>query len=455
MKDLVQRPWGDGSIDFLRENPRSSLWAYMGSGKTPIVLTLLDMLYLTGDLTRPSLVLGPLRVARDTWTGERDKWTQFKDMTISPIVGELHERVAAMRRDAQIYTCNYEQLPWLVEQYGQNWPFQCVIADEATRLKGYRTKQGTQRAGLLATVSHKSERWHNLTGSPSPNGYKDLWGQQFFIDRGQRLGKTYTAFMDRWFKPSWDGHGVEPLPYTAKEINEILADCCLTVDPRDYYDIAEPIVTPVEVRMSKAQMKIYKELEREMFAQLEDGTNIEVFNAAALTNKCLQFANGAVYTEHPAWKAVHNEKLDALASIIEESAGAQVLVAYAFRSDLARILAKFKGAVDISKPDGYRAFRHGEKQIGCAHPASMGHGIDGLQENTNILIRFGHDWNLEWRLQMKERIGPIRQMQSGLSRPVYEYDIITAGTLDEDVQDRHNSKLSVMDILLKHMKVRK
>lgn len=456
-QELTQRPWGQPAVDFLIDHERCALWAYMGSGKTPIVLTALDTMYLTGDLRRPTLVIGPKRVAEWTWTREAAKWSQFADMRIQPIMGDRDARRAAMRVDAQIFTVNYEQIPWLVEELRGRWPYQCVVADESPRLKSFRLSQGGQRAGILADVAHGSvDRWINLTGTPAPNGLKDLWGQTWFLDRGRRLGKSFSAFEQRWFRRKYMGYGLEILPHAEKEIRELLKDICLTVDPRDYMEIDEPIVIPVHVQLPVRARQAYKDMEKTLFAMLESGDSIEVFNEASLTNKCMQLANGFAYTDKKGtWSAVHDAKLEALESVVNEAGGAQLLVAYEFKADLARILRNFKGAVDISVKRGFDEFMSGKKQIGVAHPGSMGHGIDGLQERTNILVRYGHGWNLEYRLQMLERIGPMRQMQSGFKRPVFVYDLIAENTIDLAVIARSASKIATQDALTNYMKQRR
>ena len=313
--------------------------------------------------------------------------------------------------------------------------------------------RGGQRAHELGRIAHNlTDRWILLTGTPSPNGLKDLWGQIWFLDRGSRLGNTYTAFTQRWFKPNWNGYGITPMPHADKEIHEALRDICLTIDPKDYFDLKDPIVTQVKVKLPPAARKIYKQLEKELFAELGDLGNIEVLGAAALTGKCLQLANGAVYTQYPLWAAIHDEKIEAVRSIIAEAGGMPVLLAYQFKSDVARIKAAFPSAVELSTPGGMKAFRAGDSPIGLAHPKSLGHGIDGLQYVSNVLIRFGHDWNLGERMQMLERIGPMRQLQAGLDRPVWVYDIVAEDTIDETVIEAHAAKRGVQDALLTAMK---
>lgn len=449
--DFIPKEYQQIAQDFLLATPRCALFAGMGMGKTVSALNVIDILYLTGN-SDPILVLAPLRVARDTWPQEVTKWNHLKDLSVSPIIGNPMQRRAALRTPAHIYTMNYENLPWLMETFKDKaWPFRTIIPDESTRLKNFRLQSGGQRSTALAAVQTETDRWIELTGTPSPNGLKDLWGQYWFIDRGERLGRTYTAFMERWFRKKYSGHGVELMPHSEREIHAKINDVTLALRPKDWFDLKDPIVSNVEVYLPPAALAQYKKLETQMFAELECGTQIEVFNSAALTNKCLQFASGAVYTEHPKWAPVHDRKLEALDSIVQEANGASILVSYEFQSERARILKAFPQAVDISTKTGLAEFKAGTKQIGIAHPASMGHGIDGLQEVCNMLVYFGYTWNLEYHQQILERIGPMRQLQSGKDRPVWVWRIVTSGTLDEDVLKRHESKCSVQDALLEAM----
>jgi SNF2 family DNA or RNA helicase len=441
-------------IDFARENKRCAIWAGMGSGKTSAMEYLIALLKLLGDVQgEPWLVLGPMRVAKDTWPEDMARWEQFRDVRIVPLIGSPTQRLDKLKSKADIYTISYELAPWLVEHFGDKWPFRNVIADESDRLKGFRSRQGGQRARSLGRIAHNlTDRWINLTGTPSPNGLKDLWGQTWFLDRGVRLGRTYSSFTDRWFRQSWNGFSIEPMPHSDKEIHAALQDICITIDTKDYFDLKDPIVTRINVKLPEKARKIYKALEKELFATLENGENVEVFNAAALTNKCLQLANGAVYTDYPEWVGVHDEKIEALRSIMGESGGTPLLVSYAFKSDVARIKAAFPGAVEINSTEGMHAFRSGNASMGLAHPKSMGHGIDGLQNVTNILVRYGRGWNLGEEMQMLERIGPMRQRQGGYDRPVWVYDLVAADTIEEDAVDALVAKRNVQDALLRAMR---
>jgi|SRR6185312_7450851 len=457
-------------VDWLMSHKRCGLWAGMGIGKTSATMYVLDQLMKRGEIDRrnPTLVIGPMRVARDTWPEEATKWTQFQHLRIVPIVGTPHERVALLAdRSADIYTISYELAPWLVDQWLEKWPYRIVIADESDRLKGYREKGGKKstsagvgnnragksgkRAHALSRVAHNlTDRWINLTGTPASAGLKDLWGQTWYLDRGKRLGFTYTAFKDRWFRQKWSGFGIEPMPNATSEIPGLIRDIYLTVNPKDYFNLQAPIHTRLEFDLPAKARTIYKKLEDESYAEIEElGTSINAVNAAALTQKLLQAANGAVYTERPEWVELHDRKLEILDSVVSEASGSPVLVSYAFQSDKHRILKWFgKQAMDISTPQGLKAFKTGNIRVGVAHPKSMGHGIDGLQNVCNKIAFFGHDWKTGERMQIIERVGAMRQFQIGRTDGMFIYDIVARGTEDENVMKVHHENQSVQDVIL-------
>jgi SNF2 family DNA or RNA helicase len=436
-------------MQWLYEKPRCALWMPMGGGKTVTTLTSLDNLSMVEDVY-PVLVLAPLRVAKTTWPDEIGKWEHLKHLRVSPIIGNAKERQAALDVDADIYTMNYDNLVWLQTALGTNWPFKTVVADEFTRLKSFRLRQGSKRAAALARVAHtKVSRFIGLTGTPNPNGLQDLWGQTWFLDGGERLGKTFSAFSDRWFAKGWDGYSLKPLASAQKEIEDRLRDVCLTVEG---LPVHEPVRNYISVDLPAKARRAYDSMENDMFAELEE-SGIEAFNAAAKTIKCLQLANGAVYTDHAGnWEEVHDAKLDALDSVIEEANGAPVLVAYHFKSDLARLQRRYpKGRVLDAKSDTIRDWNAGRVPLLFAHPASAGHGLN-LAEGGNILVFFSLNWNLEEHLQIIERIGPMRQAQAGLKRPVFVHYIMARNTVDNMVLGRLQSKKSVQEILLEALK---
>ena len=445
-------------IDHILEKERCNAFVPMGLGKTISTLKALETLSVVDDA--PTLVLAPLRVAQSTWPDEVKKWKI--GLPITPIVGTAEQRAMALRENSAIFTINYENVPWLVDWFKYNprpWPFKTIVADEVTKLKGFRVKQGRARAKAIGEVAFKKvDRWIGLTGTPAPNGLKDLWGVMWFIDGGERLGKTYEAFKQRWFQRGYDGQ-IEPCPWAQDQIQEIIKDVCLSLDAKDWFDLKEPISNKIVVDLPHKARQQYRDMEKKMFLELEGHlgpTEIEALNAAGKTQKCLQLANGAIYTdEQRNWTEVHDAKIAALDDVIEEAGGAPVLVAYHFKHDLHRLRAAFpRGRVLDSDPATIRSWNAGKIPVLFAHPASAGHGLN-LQDGGNILVFFSVNWNLEEHQQIIERIGPTRQMQAGHDRPVFIHYILADDTVDFDVLERLESKRSVQDILMQAMKRRK
>ncbi len=456
-------------IEHIQRHDRCALWSTMGTGKTGATLTALEeSRYST--LTYPVLALGPLRVARRVWRDEAAKWDHLKHLEVRFIYGDtVAARRKALAPGADIYTINYELIPWLIKELGGKWPFKTVIADEARKLKGFRggfrrhpksgkvyyQGAGGDRARALGQVAHRSARFIELTGTPAPRGVEDLWGQAWFLDKGHRLGATFDSFSRRWFRPAYDGHGIEPLPTAQEQIQDRLADLCLSIDLADYMRIEAPVFTRIEVELPVVARKHYRDMERELFVEIEMH-GIEAPNAGAKATKCLQLANGACYVGDDArtWIETHDTKLDALRSILEEAGGMPLLVAYQWQHDAERILKAFPQARVLKTERDEDDFRAGRIPLLIAHPDGCGHGIEGFQHATNIIVFFGQWWDMELRDQIIGRIGPVRQMQSGYRRPVFVYDIISKDTLDEDVLYRHATKASVQDTLLHAMKRR-
>lgn len=452
---FTPRPYQKQIIKAIVENDRVAVWAGMGLGKSAATLAAIDILQLVDP--SPVLVLAPLRVAQSTWPDEARKWEDFHHLRVVPITGDMKRRKAALAAPADVYTTNYEQLPWLVETLGKAWPFRMVVADEATRLKGFRLNQGAMRARALGKVVKAGliSRFVELSGTPAPNGLIDLWGQIWMLDQGQRLGKTYGAFAERYFHqvPMPDGWTMlKPRAFADEQIHAALSDICFSLEAKDYFDLKEPIRNVIGVEMPAAARKVYDQLQAEAFAEIGEH-EITAANAAALTVKCLQAANGALYVdEDGAWSKLHDAKLDALDSIVEEAAGMPVLVAYHFKSDLARLRVRFAFARELdADPQTITDWNAGKIRMLLAHPASAGHGLN-LQDGGSIIAFFGLWWDLEQHQQIIERIGPTRQMQAGYDRPVFIHYITAKGTVDELVLARLESKRSVQDILMEAMK---
>ena len=451
-KDFTPHDYQEDIIDWICENRRCAVWAPMGGGKSVSTLTALDRLSVVEEVY-PALILAPLRVARSTWPDEIKKWSHLSHLRVSVISGTPKQRERAARADADIFTTNYDNLVWLRKFFGDDWPFRTVIADEATRLKSFRLRQGGSRARALGQVAHTHvTRFVNLTGTPAPNGVKDLWGAQWFLDQGERLGRTFSAFEQRWFRKGYDGYSLVPYDHTQAEVEGRLKDICLTVTG---LDVDEPIVNPIYVDLPPMARKVYDAMEKEMFAVLNE-EGVEAANAAVRTQKCLQLANGALYIDDAGnWEEAHAAKLEALESIVEEANGAPVLVAYNFKHDLQRLQSRFRqGRVLDADPNTIKQWNAGQIPLLFAHPASAGHGLN-LADGGNILAFFGVNWNLEEHMQIIERIGPMRQKQAGYDRPVLVYPILARRTMDDLVMERLSSKRSVQDVLLEAMKRRK
>lgn len=465
-KKFTPRPYQRILIDHMLAHDRCCAWAGMGMGKTVSTLTALDAMLFLGE--GPALVVAPLRVAMSTWPEEAKKWDHLKGLRVSVVCGDKRTKEKALAQKADVYCTNFEQLPYLVEKFGKKWPFRIVVVDEATRLKGFRLRGGSSRAKALARVYSLIDRFIELTGTPAPNGLIDLWGQMWFIDKGKRLGESMSSYETRYFQPIRTGGEAYmvkwvPLPGSADRIKKAVADVTVTVNAEDYFDIEQPIFARREVDIGPRAMAIYKRLETDFYTVLGDGVEVEAVNAQSVLGKCLQVAGGAIYydDEEPNdpetplvevagrnYYPIHMAKLEALRSVIEEAAGAPVLVSYQFKHEADRILRAFPQARLLDKnPQTIRDWNAGEIPILLAHPAACGHGLN-LQDGGNILCFFSIGWNYEFYAQIIERIGPTRQAQSGHPRPVFVYSLVATDTVEMAVEAALRNKESVLDALL-------
>lgn len=376
-KTFAPHDYQQEALDHLYQTPRAALWAPMGGGKTAVTLTALENLSLIDDVY-PALVLAPLRVVNTVWPLEFEKWTHTAHLRVVLVTGSRAEREAALRVPADIYCCTYDNLVWLVEHFKGKWPFKTVVADELSRLRSFRIRQGGKRAGALGKVAHTLvNRFIGLTGTPAPKGLVSLWGQTWFLDKGERLGKTFSAFEHRWFRKSYDGFSLEPFPHAQAEIENLLKDICLTVKG---LPVEEPIVTPIYVDLPPQARAIYNQMEKEAFA-LIDEFGVESVNAGAKINRLLQIANGAIYVEDTEWREVHKAKIEALESVVEEAAGMPVLASYSYKHDLARLLKHFKGSrVLDADPQTVKDWNDGKIPMLLAHPACLHPATEVLTE---------------------------------------------------------------------------
>lgn len=457
MAHFVPRAYQHLMRNFMFDHERCNVFAGMGLGKTSTSVEVFDELRNFGEAKR-ALVLAPKRVAESSWPDEMVKWKEsFGHLTMAAAIGTPDQRLAALRSTPDILTINYEQIDWLLEQYGDDWPFDMVFADESTRLKGLRislqrrqhkdgswgeefiTGQGSSRAKALSSIAHKKvRRWINLTGSPAPNGLIDVWGQCWFVDGGKSLGTSFTAFAQRYFRQAWgsekEQQRFEVMPYMDEHIHRALAKYSITIDAKDWFDIKAPIERHIMIDLPAMARKQYKEMAKTLFTWIEEHP-LEAFSAGTRSLKLLQLASGSVYYDKEEnWAPVHDEKIEALKSIVEETNGEPLLVRYAFKPDKARICKAFPHArtLDKNSKATISAFQRGEIRMLVLHAASAGHGLD-LQHNCRTLVDYSTDYNLEQDEQIIERIGPTRQAQIGKKVAVFRYRIIARDTIEETV----------------------
>lgn len=447
-RHFIPRPYQKIATRFLWENPRANLWMVPGMGKSSTVLQLLDWMRLCGSNFFPALIIAPLKVAQLTWPTERKKWIEFNDFRMVEILGEADVRDDALMTKGDVYIVNYDNLQWLGKRLSKKkWPFKTVIADESTKLKNFRVQgKGGKRAGVLGEVAQATGRWINMTGTPAPNTLIDLWGQQWFVDFGQRLYPTFGAYQKRWFCEDPYSHRVSLRhPVCEAEIHAAIADCTLAMRAEDWFDIQAPLEFTKEVELPFEARKLYNRMERDFFVEISK-REISAANAAVLSSKLLQMASGAVYGENKAVAHVHDAKIEGLRSIVDELAE-PLLVSYWFNFEIPMLKKAFPGIRFMKDARDQDDWNKGKIELMAAHPASAGHGID-LQHGGRAICHFTHTWDLELRMQINERLGPTRQMQSGYNRNVLHYNLCARDTMDEEVIERLTSKRSIQDALM-------
>ncbi|MGN0026976.1 MAG: SNF2-related protein [Clostridium sp.] len=446
------KPWNyqQYSINHIIDHKASGLFLDMGMGKTVSTLTAIDNLIFLGEVSRV-LVIAPLRVAEDTWSTEVEKWDHLKHLKISKILGTKKQRKEALNKDADIYVTNRENVDWLVSECFDSWIWDMVIIDELSSFKSSKAK----RFRALKKVRPYFKRIVGLTGTPAPNSLIDLWPQIYLLDGGQRLGKTITGFKDRYFNPGRrNGYVVYnwELKQGAEEaIQNKISDICISMKADDYLDIPERIDNRVEISLSKKALEIYKKLEKELVIEIAE-EDITAANSAVLTNKLLQMANGAIYSESKEVVNIHDEKLGKLEEIIDTSNGKSVLVFYNFKHDYNRIsemLTKKKITYQtLNDSEDIKKWNEGEIQVALLHPASAGHGLN-LQYGGNIIVWFGLTWSLELYQQANARLH-----RQGQKEIVIIHHLISKGTVDEDVMNALANKEVNQNMLLEAVKAR-
>lgn len=432
-------------VEFIEAHPQCGVFLDMGLGKTAIALTAVShLLYNSFEVSRV-LIIAPLRVARDTWPAEIQKWDHLKGLTYSVAVGTEAERRAALQKDTLIHIINRENVQWLIEQSGLPFQYDMLVIDELSSFKSHQAK----RFRALMRMRPRVARVVGLTGTPSSNGLMDLWAEFRVLDMGRRLGKFITHYREEFFVPdrrnaqqvfSW-----KPKPGAEDEIYRRISDITISMKSTDFLHMPEYISNRIPVRLSLAERKTYDELKRDLVTSL-CGAEIDAVNAASLSGKLCQLANGGIYDAEHNSLFFHERKLDALEDLIEGANGRPVLVAYWFKHDLQRIQERFH-VREIRTSRDIADWNSGKIPVACIHPASAGHGLN-LQAGGNTLIWFGLTWSLELYQQTNARLW--RQGQK--ADTVVIHHIVTKNTIDEQIMDALECKDTTQTALMNAVK---
>lgn len=438
------------AIDKIIDTPRAGLFLDMGLGKTVITLTAIDQLMNDYFEVSRVLVIAPLRVAEDTWSRESQKWDHLKHLRISKVLGSASNRRKALAKDADIYVINRENVVWLTDelsQVGDGWGFDMVVIDELSSFKSHAAK----RFKALRKYITRSSRVVGLTGTPAPNGLIDLWSQIYLLDGGERLGTTISGFRNRYFIPNQRNqhmiYNYKPREEAEQAINAKISDICISMRAEDWLDMPERIDNVQRVKLSDDEMDRYNQFERDCYLDFLEG-EVTAASAAALSNKLLQYSNGAMYLADGGYVETSNAKLDVLDEIIELSNGKPILCFYSYKHDLERIQKRFKFAKKLGGSEDIEKWNNGEIPLLLAHPAGAGHGLN-LQAGGNIIVWFGLTWSLELYQQANARL-----YRQGQENAVIIHHLITEGTADESVLASLQGKKDVQDELLDSLKAK-
>lgn len=432
------------AVEFIKDTKRCGLFLEMGLGKSTTTLTAVKDL-IDGFAVNKVLIVAPLRVANTVWKQEAEKWAHLKNLKIQICTGTERQRITSLQSNSEVYVINRENIPWLVDFYKNKWPFDCVVIDESSSFKN----SSSQRFKSIRKVLPFTNYLVLLTGTPSPNGLLDLWAQMYMIDFGEALGRTKTSFTQRFFESDYMGYKLTPREGSDNKIHELISPYILSMQAEDYLELPDRIDLVEKVTLPPKVLEAYKQFERNLFIELADGEQIEALSAAVLANKLLQWCNGAMYTdEHHNWSEVHTVKLDALEEIIEANDNENILVAYNYKSDLERLLKRFKTARVLDKdPQTIIDWNDGRIKLLLAHPASAGHGLN-IQHGGSMIVWFGLNWSLELDQQFNARLH-----RQGQTKPVRIIRIITEGCLDERVMNVIKSKEKTQSKLIEALKV--
>ena len=432
------------ATNFIIDHPSSAVFLECGLGKSVITLSAIWQLMFDYFSISRVLVIAPLRVARNTWPDEIGKWDHLSDLRYSVVIGTEAERKAALARKADIYLINRENVDWLITKSGYRFDFDMVVLDELSSFKSAKAK----RFKSLMKVRPRIKRIVGLTGTPG--NLMDLWPEFRLLDQGQRLGRYIGAYRTRFFDPDKRNQQMifsyKPKPGAEKDIYLLISDMTISMKSLDYLKMPDCVINEVKVSLSEDEREVYDEMRKEMVLDL-NGEEIDAVNAAALSGKLLQMANGAIYTEDKETIVIHDQKLEALEELIEEANGKPILVAYWFKHDLERIKSRIK-VREIKTDKDIRDWNNGKIPVGLVHPASAGHGLN-LQAGGSTLIWFGLTWSLELYQQTNARL-----WRQGQKETVVIHHIIAKDTIDEDVIRSLKLKEKTQDGIIEAVKAR-
>lgn len=437
------------SIQHILDHPAAGLFLDMGMGKTVSTLTAVQILMYERFEISKVLVIATKRVAESTWTEEAKKWDHLHELTFSKVLGTCDERVAGLFRMADIYLINRENVTWLVDYLGGNWPFDMIVIDELSSFKSTKAK----RFRALKRIRPLADRVVGLTGTPASNGFLDLWPEVYLLDRGKRLGKTITRYKEHYFQPGRrNGYVVYEWnlsPGADLEIMEKLSDICISMQAEDYLELPECQVRDVKVQLPAAAEKAYRQMEREKVLELES-SEVSAFQAAAVMGKLLQMANGAVYDDDQKVQEIHKAKIEAMDEILEAAQGQPVLCFYSYKHDLTRLQEAFRAYEPrtLKDNDDIKEWNEGRIKLLLAHPASAGHGLN-LQSGGHIIVWFGLPWSLELYEQANARL-----YRQGQKQAVIIHRILAENTVDELVAVKLEKKGMTQSELLEALKAR-
>lgn len=433
------------ATEFIEKHSVAAVLLDMGLGKSVITLSAINDLCLDTFEVQKVLVIAPLRVARDTWKAEIEKWDHLKYLKYSVAVGTETERKSALKQPANLYIINRENVGWLIEESGIPFDYDMVVIDELSSFKNHKAKRFKSLMRVRPTV----RRIVGLTGTPSSNGLMDLWAEFKLLDMGKRLGRFITHYRDEFFHPDKRNGQVifsyKPKENAEDEIYRRISDITISMKSTDYLKMPECIMNEVEVNLSEKEIKMYNTLKKDLVLSIAN-KEIDAVNAGALSNKLSQMANGAIYDENKQVIEIHDRKLDALEDLIEQANGKPVLVAYWFKHDLVRIRKRFD-IREIKSSKDIVDWNNGKIPIAVIHPASAGHGLN-IQDGGSTLIWFGLTWSLELYLQTIARLW--RQGQK--SKAVIIHHIIAKGTTDGKIMEALRKKEITQDALMDAVK---